>query len=192
MGKGGLERGRLFPCRKGFIGYGFFSLTNEFLYYIISRISEMKYVVKMNRFRGLSLFLVVIFLISFLSSCDVLQTDDILPLRDGVYLDKEYLTDEQKKELEDGLLTACARNDNDYYEYWKTLFGNQKTESLEENAGVSEISLFEKLTTSESEPVIKTEKFSRFVKDSWGLDSLNRVKVTVTSGGEPVCGAISP
>ena len=189
MGKGGLERGRLFPCRKGFIGYGFFSLTNEFLYYIISRISEMKYVVKMNRFRGLSLFLVVIFLISFLSSCDVLQTDDILPIRDGVYLDKEYLTDEQKKELEDGLLTACARNDNDYYEYWKTLFGNQKTESLEENAGVSEVSLFEKLTTSESEPVIKTEKFSRFVKDSWGLDSLNRVKVTVTSGGEPVCGA---
>ena len=78
---------------------------------------------------------------------------------------EKYLTDEQKKELEDGLLTACARNDNDYYEYWKTLFGNQKTESLEENAGVSEISLFEKLTTSESEPVIKTEKLSRFVKD---------------------------
>ena len=73
----------------------------------------MKYGVKMNRFRGLTLFLAVISLISFLSSCDVLQTDDILPLRDGVYLDKEYLTDEQKRELVDGLLTACVRNDNE-------------------------------------------------------------------------------
>ena len=176
MGKGGLERDRLFPCRKGFIGYGFFSLTNEFLYYIISRISEMKYVVKMNRFRGLSLFLVVIFLISFLSSCDVLQTDDILPIRDGVYLDKEYLTDEQKKELEDGLLTACARNDNDYYEYWKTLFGNQKTESLKENAGVSEFSLFEKRTTSGSEPVIKTEKRRRYSLTANGRNQKATVK----------------
>lgn len=143
----------------------------------------------MNRFRGLSLFLAVISLIFFVASCSEQPTEDVLPLRDGVYLDKEYLTDEQKKELDGGLLTACSRNDNDYYEYWKTLFGNPKLESLRNGARDSENSLLEKLTASESEPVIKTDKLSRFVNDSWGLNSLSRIKVTVTSGGEPVCGA---
>lgn len=143
----------------------------------------------MNRFKGLSLFLAVISLILFVASCSEQPTEDVLPLRDGVYLDKEYLTDEQKKELDGGLLTACSRNDNDYYEYWKTLFGKPKPDSLGKETRDSENSLLEKLTASESEPVIKTDKLSRFVNDSWGLNSLNRIKVTVTSGDEPVCGA---
>lgn len=143
----------------------------------------------MLKFRGLSLILAVISLIFFVSSCAGHSTEDVLPLRDGVYLDKERLTDEQKKELNSGLLAACARNDNDYYEYWKTLFGDPKQDSLKGDSYGIKTSQSESLASGGGEPIVKTDKLSRFVSDSWGLNSLSRVKVTVTSGGEPVRGA---
>lgn len=62
-----------------------------------------------------------------------------------------------------GLITASAFNDNDYYDYWKSLF-----EQGEQTSG----------------------KFvERLGKNSWNLNSLDRIKVTVKVGDEPVAGA---
>ena len=63
-----------------------------------------------------------------------------------------------------GLITAGAWNDNDNYEYWKTLFSQN-----EENVG-------------------KFYEYSK-AENSWGFDSYNRVKVTVKNGENPVAGA---
>ena len=64
-----------------------------------------------------------------------------------------------------GLITAAAWNDNENYEYWKTLF-----------------------MQSESD---QTGKFFSFHGDSsWGFTSLNRIKVTVKNGDSALAGAI--
>ena len=69
--------------------------------------------------------------------------------------------------LPSGMITAGAWNDNDYYDMWLSLFSQPDYE----------------LDT--------TPKFYNFTipSNSWGYNSLNRVKVTVTSGENPVAGA---
>lgn len=69
-----------------------------------------------------------------------------------------------------GMITAGAWSDNDNYELWRTLF---EQESVSENTETS------------------GGKFSFYSSsdNSWGFDSLRRVSVDVTSGGEPVAGA---
>lgn len=60
-----------------------------------------------------------------------------------------------------GLMTAGAHNDNDYYELYKSLFISGQT--ADENG-----------------------KFFKFLGDKdWGLNTLNRVKVTVNCSGAP-------
>lgn len=69
------------------------------------------------------------------------------------------------EEPEAGLLTAGAHSDNDYYAYYKSLFYKGQTEN--ENG-----------------------KFASYLApDDWGLNALNRVKVTVQSGGAVVANA---
>lgn len=64
-----------------------------------------------------------------------------------------------------GLITAAAWNDNDNYEYWKTLFMQAEGETA---AG----------------------KFFGMTGDnSWGFNSFNRIKVTVKHGEEKIAGA---
>lgn len=69
-------------------------------------------------------------------------------------------------EAKAGLMTAAAWNDNDNYGYWKSLFIKNKDE---EGSG----------------------RLSKYVFGNydWGFYSLERVKVTVTSGENPVAGA---
>ncbi len=64
-----------------------------------------------------------------------------------------------------GIITAAAHNDNIYYNDYKALF--TKGQTVQEDG-----------------------KFLNYVgKESWGLDSLNRIKVTVTKDGLPVANA---
>ena len=69
--------------------------------------------------------------------------------------------------LPSGMITAGAWNDNDYYDMWLSLFDQPDYENG------------------------TTPKFYNFTipSNSWGYNSLNRVKVTVTSGENPVAGA---
>lgn len=64
-----------------------------------------------------------------------------------------------------GMITAGSWNDNDYYKMWTDLFADGE--------GYSD-GKFYKYTES---------------KYSWGFNSLNRVKVSVTNDGNPVAGA---
>lgn len=67
-----------------------------------------------------------------------------------------------------GMITAGAWNDNDNYKMWVSLF----------NQG------------NEEEEIADGKFYSYTVKgDLWGFNSLNRVKVSVTSAGAPVSGA---
>ena len=67
-----------------------------------------------------------------------------------------------------GMITAGAWNDNDNYKMWISLF----------NQGNAE------------EEIADGKFYSYTVKDNlWGFNSLNRVKVNVTSAGAPVSGA---
>lgn len=85
-------------------------------------------------------------------------------------LDEDASMDEESKKEEEivqkpaGLITAGAWNDNDNYEYWKTLFSQD-----EETTG-------------------KFYEYSK-AENSWGFNSYNRVKVTVKNGETPVAGA---
>ncbi|MBQ9482492.1 MAG: VWA domain-containing protein [Clostridia bacterium] len=64
-----------------------------------------------------------------------------------------------------GLITAAAWNDNTYYSFWQSLF--VKGQEGEEDG-----------------------KFLNFYeKNRWGFDSTQRVKITVRSNENPVCGA---
>ncbi len=69
------------------------------------------------------------------------------------------------QKYEAGLMTAGAHNDNLYYDLYKSLFFKGQTDA--ENG-----------------------KFLSFTGEkSWGLDTLNRIKVTVTNGDDVVCNA---
>ena len=67
-----------------------------------------------------------------------------------------------------GMITAGAWNDNDNYQMWISLFNQGNEEEEIENGKFYDYTVKNKL---------------------WGFNSLNRVKVTVTSGGTPVSGA---
>lgn len=71
---------------------------------------------------------------------------------------------ENENEYPAGKMTAGAHNDNLYYDLYKSLF--YKGQTATENG-----------------------KFEAFSENNKGLDSLNRVKVTVRSGTKPVCNA---
>ena len=72
-------------------------------------------------------------------------------------------TESQVVQKPAGLMTAGAWNDNDNYDFWKTLF-----EQNGEGTG---------------------KFFSYFGERSWGFNSYNRIKVTVQNGENPVAGA---
>ena len=67
-----------------------------------------------------------------------------------------------------GMITAGAWNDNDNYQMWLSLFSQGNEEEEVENGKFYDYTVKNKL---------------------WGFNSLNRVKVTVTSDGAPVSGA---
>jgi len=73
-----------------------------------------------------------------------------------------------------GLITASAWNDNQYYNYFLSMF--EKGETTEQNDG--------SVTTTES-----GKFYNRLVGDNWGFDATHRVKITVTSEQSPVVGA---
>ena len=66
--------------------------------------------------------------------------------------------------LPSGMITAGAQNDNQYYNSWLGLFSQGETEN---------------------------GKFFNYTNPaySWGFNSLNRIKVTVKTGSQPVAGA---
>jgi len=68
------------------------------------------------------------------------------------------------EQISAGLLTAKAWNDNDNYTDWKKLFAE---ETGNDPAG----------------------KFAEYLSGDWKIDTLNRVKVTVKKGEDPVVGA---
>ena len=68
-----------------------------------------------------------------------------------------------EEEILPGLITAKAWNDNEYYEQWKSLFSR----------------------ATDNDP---DGKFYDFTDNKWAFDTSNRVKVTVTKGGEPAVG----
>jgi len=85
---------------------------------------------------------------------------------DGVLEDEdgEATEDSGKVDLPSGMITAGAWNDNDNYEMWRELFSQ----------GNEEAGKFFDYTNPDN---------------SWGFNSQNRVKVTVTSGDKAVAGA---
>ena len=73
-----------------------------------------------------------------------------------------------------GLITASAWNDNQYYDYYLTLFDEEKTE-IGQNG--------EETTTK--------GKFRSYYENArWGFDNTSRVKVTVKAGETPAAGAV--
>lgn len=88
--------------------------------------------------------------------------DDVAPDEEVDSEDGEKIENDQVT-LPSGMITAGAWNDNDNYEMWLEMF------SQDESAG----------------------KFYQYTMPSysWGYNSLDRVKVAVTSGGAPVSGA---
>ena len=71
----------------------------------------------------------------------------------------------EEEDLEAGLITASAWDDNRYYSAWKELFAKGETEE-------------------------KDGKFASFSEsDRWGFDTVNRVSVTVKNGEDVVTGA---
>ncbi|MBE6926131.1 MAG: VWA domain-containing protein [Ruminococcaceae bacterium] len=73
---------------------------------------------------------------------------------------------EEQVTLPSGMITAGAWNDNDNYTMWQNLFYQ---------------------APGETEPA----KFQQYTEaaNSWGFNSLTRVKVTVTKEGQPIAGA---
>ena len=85
-------------------------------------------------------------------------------------------------------MTACAWDDNENYSYWLQMF--EKTyvpdypEGQDPNGDLSDGST----ETSEEQQQSVTGKLYKY-KKSWGLDSENRVTVTVKDGTTPISGA---
>lgn len=73
-----------------------------------------------------------------------------------------------------GTMTACARNDNVYYDMWKNEFRKGQVE-YDYSASDSEIA-----------SVDRNGKLYGYVSDNWGLNSLKRVKVSVKNGEKAI------
>lgn len=127
----------------------------------------------------LSLILVFCFMLSLFSCAEAASgggggyyggyygdTGAVLP-EEGGEDDNTIKEDKEEITLPSGMITAGAHNDNDNYQLWLSLFAAAEGESDTDGKFYSYISS----------------------QRSWGFDSLNRVKVSVLSGGLPVAGA---
>ena len=129
----------------------------------------------MKRFtKILSLLLIVSLLFSFIGCSASYEKgggggyDAEMAPSSGAESDGASTEENKNVALPSGMITAGAWNDNDNYQMWVDLFaqGNEAEESPD-------------------------GKFYNYVKSQnlWGFDSLNRIKVHVTSDGVPVAGA---
>ena len=124
---------------------------------------------------------------------------------EGGYVEDGYLEDgeteitekepsEEYEQLQSGLITASAWNDNQYYEYYKTFFARaeEKPEEAEKEV-VGKEGEEEEDGLSENDDSYKQPqngKFACFLSDNWGFDTLHRVTVKVADEeGAAVAGA---
>ena len=83
----------------------------------------------------------------------------------GEKTDADEITEERVDDQRNaGLITACAWDDNKYYNDWAALFAQEDANT-------------------------KAGKFSEYTDNAWKFDTLSRVKVTVKNGENFVCGA---
>ena len=133
--------------------------------------------------KALSLILILCFMLSLFSCAEpasgssggggyywgagVGEDATVSPEEGGEVDDSDKSEEIQDVSLPSGMITAGAHNDNDYYQFWLSLFADAEGESYTKG------------------------KFFSYISSgrSWGFDSLNRVKVSVLSGGLPVAGA---